>query len=101
MPTYEYICEACGHELEVFQSMSEGAKRKCPKCGTLRLKRKISAGAGIVFKGGGFYETDYRSESYKKGEKAAKEAKNKPSSDSKTSSKPAKESKSSKPAKDA
>jgi len=81
MPTYEYRCEGCGHEVEYFQSMSEGAKKKCPKCGKLRLKRKISAGAGIVFKGGGFYQTDYRSESYKKGEKAAKEAQSPPKKD--------------------
>jgi putative FmdB family regulatory protein len=81
MPTYEYRCEACGHEVEYFQSMSAGAKKKCPACSKLRLKRKISAGAGVVFKGGGFYETDYRSESYKKGEKAAKEAQSKPKKD--------------------
>lgn len=79
MPTYEYRCEACGAELELFQSMSEAPKRKCPECGKQRLKRKIGSGAGIIFKGSGFYQTDYRSESYKKaaaaetggGEKAA------------------------------
>jgi putative FmdB family regulatory protein len=74
MPTYEYRCEACGSELEIFHSITEPARRKCPKCGRLRLVRKISAGAGVVFKGGGFYQTDYRSESYKKGEKAERSA---------------------------
>ena len=64
MPTYDYVCQACGHVLEIFQSMSEGPKRKCPQCGALRLKRQIGSGAGIVFKGSGFYQTDYRSKSY-------------------------------------
>ena len=64
MPTYDYRCRACGHELEMFQSMSEGPKRKCPECGELKLQRLIGMGAGIVFKGSGFYETDYRSSSY-------------------------------------
>lgn len=64
MPTYEYICQACGHELEIFQSMTEGAKRKCPHCGENKLKRQIGAGAGIIFKGQGYYQTDYRSKSY-------------------------------------
>jgi putative FmdB family regulatory protein len=73
MPTYEYRCAACGHEVEFFQSIREGPKRKCPRCGKQRLQRRISAGAGIVFKGSGFYQTDYRSESYKRGEQAAKE----------------------------
>lgn len=75
MPTYDYICQACGHALEFFQSMSEGPKRKCPECGKLKLQRQIGMGAGILFKGSGFYETDYRSDSYNKGEKAATEAK--------------------------
>ena len=64
MPTYDYRCNACGHELEIFQSMSEGPKRKCPECGALKLQRLIGTGAGILFKGSGFYETDYRSSSY-------------------------------------
>jgi len=67
MPTYEYKCEKCGFEFERFQSISAGALRKCPKCGRSGLKRLIGVGAGIIFKGSGFYETDYRSESYKKG----------------------------------
>ncbi len=72
MPTYDYLCEACGHELELFQSMSESPKRKCPECGKLKLKRLIGAGGGLIFKGSGFYLTDYRSESYKKGAEADK-----------------------------
>ena len=67
MPTYDYRCDHCGHELEIFQSITESAKRKCPECGKLKLKRVIGSGAGIIFKGSGFYETDYRSDSYKKG----------------------------------
>src|SRR5207247_2848565 len=60
MPTYEYECSACGHEFETIQNMSEGALRKCPKCGKLKLERLISGGAGVIFKGSGFYETDYK-----------------------------------------
>lgn len=67
MPTYEYICRACEHEFEVFQSMNDSAKRKCPECGKNALERKIGAGAAVLFKGSGFYQTDYRTESYKKG----------------------------------
>jgi putative FmdB family regulatory protein len=61
MPTYDYVCDACGHALEVFQSISEAPKKKCPKCGKPKLARQIGAGAGFLFKGGGFYKTDYRS----------------------------------------
>jgi putative FmdB family regulatory protein len=70
MPTYDYRCEACGHELEVFQNISEAPKRKCPACKKSKLKRKIGGGAGFLFKGSGFYLTDYRSDSYKKGAQA-------------------------------
>ena len=73
MPTYDYICQACGHELEIFQSMTESPKRKCPECGKLKLKRQIGTGAGLIFKGSGFYETDYRSDSYKKAAKSLAE----------------------------
>jgi putative FmdB family regulatory protein len=66
MPTYDYRCAACGHVLEVFQSISEARKRKCPKCKKPKLERLIGSGAGILFKGTGFYQTDYRSDSYKK-----------------------------------
>lgn len=65
MPTYEYQCANCSYEFEKFQSMTASALRKCPQCGKLALKRLIGAGAGVIFKGSGFYETDYRSESYK------------------------------------
>ncbi len=74
MPTYEYLCEACGHEFELFQAMSASVKRKCPDCGKLKLKRLIGAGAGVIFKGSGFYKTDYRSDSYKKAAEAEKKA---------------------------
>lgn len=70
MPTYDYVCDACGHALEIFHSISEAPKKKCPKCGKQKLARKIGAGAGILFKGGGFYQTDYRSDSYKAAAKA-------------------------------
>lgn len=60
MPTYEYVCESCGHDLEVFQRMSEDPLQQCPSCETPALKRKIGLGAGIIFKGGGFYETDFK-----------------------------------------
>jgi len=74
MPTYEYQCEACGHEFELFQSMTDSVKRKCPKCKELKLKRLVGTGAGIIFKGSGFYETDYRSDSYTKAAEAEKNA---------------------------
>jgi putative FmdB family regulatory protein len=70
MPTYDYQCQACGHRLEVFQSFSEAPKRKCPQCGKQRLERLIGTGAGVLFKGSGFYQTDYRSDSYRKGASA-------------------------------
>ena len=73
MPTYDYRCDACEHEFEHFQSMSASALRKCPACGKLKLRRLIGTGAGIIFKGSGFYETDYRSDSYKKAAKAEKD----------------------------
>ena len=77
MPTYEYVCRACKHELEEFQSITARPLRKCPKCGKHKLNRLIGTGAGIIFKGSGFYETDYRSESYKKDAKADKESREK------------------------
>lgn len=60
MPTYEYECEACGHGFEKFQSMTDKTLRKCPVCKKMKLQRLIGAGAGIIFKGSGFYETDYK-----------------------------------------
>jgi putative FmdB family regulatory protein len=67
MPTYDYVCDGCGHAFELFQSMTDSAKKTCPKCKKPKLRRLIGAGGAIVFKGSGFYKTDYRSESYKKG----------------------------------
>ena len=67
MPTYDYVCDGCGHAFELFQSMSDQVKKTCPKCSKKKLRRLIGAGGAIVFKGSGFYKTDYRSESYKKG----------------------------------
>jgi putative FmdB family regulatory protein len=60
MPTYEYACQSCGHDLEVFQRMSDDPLQICPECDEPALKRKIGRGAGIIFKGGGFYETDFK-----------------------------------------
>jgi putative FmdB family regulatory protein len=83
MPTYDYECDACGHEFELFQSISEPVKKKCPDCGKPKLRRLFGTGAAVVFKGSGFYQTDYRSESYKK----AAEKDNKPSGETKSDSK--------------
>lgn len=91
MPTYDYECGACEHTFEVFQSIKEPVKRKCPVCGKNSLRRLIGAGAALIFKGSGFYKTDYRSDSYSKGAAADKKAdggsgtESKPSADSKTS----------------
>ena len=60
MPTYDYVCGACGHEFEHFQSMTDRLLRTCPKCAKKRLVRKVGGGAGLIFKGSGFYETDYK-----------------------------------------
>lgn len=95
MPTYEYRCDACGHELEEFQSMTAKPLKKCPDCGKNKLVRLIGTGAGIIFKGSGFYETDYRSEGYKESAKAEtdaatpkKEDKSESKSESSSGSKP-------------
>ncbi len=82
MPTYDYMCESCGYEFEQFQTITARPIRRCPKCGKTNLKRLIGVGAGVIFKGSGFYQTDYRSESYKK---AAE--KDKPSGDTKEKTK--------------
>lgn len=66
MPTYDYECDACGHQFELFQSISADPEKKCPECKKLKLRRLIGTGAAVMFKGSGFYQTDYRSESYKK-----------------------------------
>lgn len=82
MPTYDYECDACGHTYELFQKITEDPVKKCPECKKNKARRLFGTGAAIVFKGSGFYETDYRSESYKKGAQNEKKQ-----SDSKTDSK--------------
>lgn len=72
MPTYDYECGACEHTFEVFQGINDPLKRKCPVCGRKALRRLIGPGAALLFKGSGFYQTDYRSESYRKGAEADK-----------------------------
>jgi putative FmdB family regulatory protein len=71
LPTYEYECRSCGHRFEAFQSITDRPLRKCPECGK-GVKRLIGAGAGIIFRGSGFYETDYRSDDYRKKAEADK-----------------------------
>ncbi|MBK8914049.1 MAG: hypothetical protein IPM64_05500 [Phycisphaerales bacterium] len=78
MPTYEYACEACKHQFEEFQSITAAPLRKCPACGKSRLRRLLGIGAGVIFKGSGFYQTDYRSESYRKAAEADKPAADSP-----------------------
>ena len=99
MPTYDYICDGCKHEFEAFESIMADSQTLCPQCHETKLRRKISGGAAILFKGSGFYQTDYRSESYKTAAKADKPPEPaKPSSDSSSSAPAAKsESSSSKP----
>src|SRR5262249_30323451 len=95
MPTYDYVCDACKHEFEEFQSITADPLRKCPKCGKNKLRRLIGTGAAIMFKGSGFYQTDYRSDSYKKSAEADKtssstsETKSESKSDSKSETKAA------------
>ncbi|MBY0261310.1 MAG: hypothetical protein K2Q20_03155 [Phycisphaerales bacterium] len=74
MPTYDYHCTACDHRFEQFQSMKDKPLKKCPSCGKSALERLIGIGAAVIFKGSGFYQTDYRSESYKKSAEADKPA---------------------------
>jgi putative FmdB family regulatory protein len=83
MPTYEYACDACGHRFEEFQSIKAKPIATCPVCKKKKVKRLISAGAGFIFKGSGFYITDYRSDSYKDAAKKDSSAAS-PSSDSKS-----------------
>ncbi|MFO0857110.1 MAG: zinc ribbon domain-containing protein [Phycisphaerales bacterium] len=82
MPTYEYRCKSCSHEFEHFQSMKDAPLRKCPECGKNTLERLIGTGAAVIFKGSGFYQTDYRNEAYKKAAEA-----DKPKSESTSSAK--------------
>jgi putative FmdB family regulatory protein len=95
MPTYDYACRACDHTWDEFQSIKASPTRKCPKCGKLKAERQISPGAGFLFKGSGFYITDYRSDSYKKS--AAAETKPTSGGEGKSETKSASDS-SSKPA---
>jgi putative FmdB family regulatory protein len=88
MPTYDYICDACNHEFESFESIKADPQTVCPQCQEPKLRRKIGGGAAIIFKGSGFYQTDYRSESYKKHAAADKpsESSSKPADSSSSSS---------------
>jgi putative FmdB family regulatory protein len=90
VPTYDYECQSCGHGFEKFQSMTARVMRKCPECGERTLERLIGPGGGFLFKGDGFYTTDYRSKSFKDGEKAADKAAKPKSDDSKSSDSKAK-----------
>jgi putative FmdB family regulatory protein len=74
MPTYDYVCDACDHRFEEFQSFHDEPLKKCPECSKNKLRRLIGTGAAVIFKGSGFYETDYRSEKYKAAAKADQEA---------------------------
>jgi putative FmdB family regulatory protein len=102
MPTYEYKCQNCDHYFETFQSITANPLKKCPSCGKAKLNRLIGTGAGIIFKGSGFYETDYRSESYKNAEKSQSTSKpqdNKTEAKTETKIETKKEPKAEKPAK--
>ena len=83
MPTYDYVCEACKHTWEEFKPITAEPTKKCPKCKKAKARRQIGPGAGIIFKGSGFYQTDYRSDSYKKSADA--DSKSSSSSESKSS----------------
>jgi putative FmdB family regulatory protein len=78
MPTYDYRCKACGHTWELFQSMSAKHVKACPSCGKQTAERLIGTGAAVMFKGSGFYQTDYRSDSYRKAAAADKPASDAP-----------------------
>lgn len=86
MPTYDYKCEACDHQWEEMQSIKSNPTKKCPKCGKLKAQRQIGGGAGLIFKGSGFYLTDYRSDAYKKAADADKNASSGTDSSSKSES---------------
>jgi len=85
MPTYEYKCAACGHKFEKFQSITAAPIKKCPQCQKNKVQRLIGTGAGLIFKGSGFYITDYRSDKYKEAAKADSGAAAPAASDSKKS----------------
>lgn len=87
MPTYEYKCGNCDHLMEAFQSITAKPLKKCPECGKLKLQRLLGTGAGLIFKGSGFYETDYRSESYRKAAESEKPKTDSAKTDSKKETK--------------
>jgi putative FmdB family regulatory protein len=93
MPTYQYECDNCGYEFEQFQLITAKPLRKCPKCGKNSLNRLIGTGAGVIFKGSGFYATDYRSKSYKEAEKKEKDSGGKKTEEKKSEAKEPKPSK--------
>ena len=103
MPTYEYKCDACGHEFERFQSITAAPIKRCPECGKSKVRRLIGTGAGLIFKGSGFYITDYRDKSYTDKAKAESGSSNgdAKTGDTKSDSKPAESKAETKPAADA
>jgi putative FmdB family regulatory protein len=94
MPTYDYVCTACDHKFEESQSIKANPLKKCPACGKLKLNRLIGTGSAVIFKGSGFYQTDYRSDNYKtsakseSGQKPAGTAKTDTGKESKQETKP-------------
>lgn len=93
MPTYEYKCKSCSRHFEFFQRITDQPKKMCPVCNTETLKRLLGTGAGVLFKGSGFYQTDYRSSSYKKAAEKEKPAAAQKSPDSSKKEAPKKETK--------
>lgn len=89
MPTYDYVCDSCSHEFEAFESIKADPQKTCPDCKGQTLRRKLGPGAAILFKGSGFYQTDYRSDSYKKAAKADKPADTAAKAETKSEPKPA------------
>ena len=88
MPTYDYLCSNCEHKFEKFQSITSGNLKKCPECGKMTLQWLIGTGSGVIFKGSGFYETDYRSKSYNDSKDKAKSSEKKTKPDKKETKAP-------------